>query len=116
MLSENYAKLDDLAGPDSFVTPPSQTDLAYILHFQKICKRYNIDFATAEVEGCEQNIGPTSTFCNCFVADCLVLETCKYLVSKGYTPPVFRSGNMPGGDEYNQSLVNQYHGKSILLF
>ena len=41
MLSKNYAKLDDLAGPDSFVTPPSQTDLAYILHFQKICKRYN---------------------------------------------------------------------------
>ena len=33
MLSENYAKLDDLAGTDSFVTPPSQTDLAYILHF-----------------------------------------------------------------------------------
>ena len=48
MLSENYAKLDDLAGPDSFVTPPSQTDLAYVLHFQKICKRYNIDFATAD--------------------------------------------------------------------
>ena len=48
MLSENYAKLDDLAGPDSFVTSPSQTDLAYILHFQKICKRYNIDFATAD--------------------------------------------------------------------
>ena len=23
-------------------------DLAYILHFQKICKRYNIDFATAD--------------------------------------------------------------------
>ena len=48
MLSENYAKLDDLAGPDSFVTPPSQADLAYILHFQKICQRYNIDFATAD--------------------------------------------------------------------
>ena len=48
MLSEKYAKLDDLAGPDSFVTPPSQTDLAYILHFQKTCNRYNIDFATAD--------------------------------------------------------------------
>ena len=36
MLSENYAKLDDLAGTDSFVTPPSQTDLAYILQEQKI--------------------------------------------------------------------------------
>ena len=31
MLSENYAKLDDLAGTDSFVTPPSQTDLALSL-------------------------------------------------------------------------------------
>ena len=72
--------------------------------------------AILKVEGCEQNIGPTSTFCNCFVADCLVLETCKYMVSKGYTPPVLRSGNMPGGDEYNQHLVDQYHGKSILLF
>ena len=50
MLSENYAKLDDLAGPDSFVTTPSQTDLAYILHIQKICKRYNIDCATADEE------------------------------------------------------------------
>ena len=48
MLSEKYAKLDDLAGPDSFVTPPSQTDVAYILHFQKTCNRYNIDFATAD--------------------------------------------------------------------
>ena len=48
MLSEKYAKLDDLAGPDSFVTPPSQTDVAYILHFQKNCNRYNIDFATAD--------------------------------------------------------------------
>ena len=47
MLSENYAKLDDLAGPGSFVTPPSPTALAYILHFQKICKSYNLDFATA---------------------------------------------------------------------
>ncbi len=51
MLSEEYAKLDDLAGPDSFVTPPNQTDLAYILHFQKTCSRYNIDFATADEDG-----------------------------------------------------------------
>ena len=51
MLSENYAKLDDLAGPDSFYTPPSQTALALILPFQKICKRYNIDCATADEDG-----------------------------------------------------------------
>ncbi len=72
--------------------------------------------AILEVEGCEQNVGPTSTYCNCFAVNCLVVETCKYLASKGYVPPVFRSGNMPGGDEYNQHLVEKYKGKAVLLF
>src|SRR4030042_1601461 len=72
--------------------------------------------AILSVEGCEQNVGPTSTFCNCFTANYLVLETCKYLVSKGYTPPVFRSGNLPGGDEYNQDMMEKYTGKAFLLF
>ena len=72
--------------------------------------------AIISVEGCEQNVGPTSTFCNCFAANFLVLETCKYLVSKGYTPPVFRSGNLPGGSEYNQEMKEKYSGKAILLF
>lgn len=48
MLSEKYAKLDDLAGPDSYVAVPSQDDLAYILHFQKTCQRYHIEFAKAD--------------------------------------------------------------------
>jgi len=72
--------------------------------------------AILSIEGCEQNVGPTSTYCNCFTVNYLVMETCKYLVSKGYVPPVFRSGNMPGGDEYNKHLVEKYSGKAILLF
>jgi len=72
--------------------------------------------AIISIEGCEQNVGPTSTFCNCFATNFLVLETCKYLVSKGYIPPVFRSGNLPGGGEYNEKLFEKYSGKAILLF
>ncbi len=72
--------------------------------------------AILSIDGCEQNIGPTSTYCNCFTVNYLVMETCKYLVSKGYTPPIFRSGNMPGGDEYNKHLVEKYSGKAVLLF
>lgn len=68
------------------------------------------------IEGCEQNVGPTSTFCNCFAANYLIIATCKYLVSKGYTPPIFRSGNLPGGDEYNKQLLEKYTGKAVLLF
>ena len=72
--------------------------------------------AILSIDGCEQNVGPTSTFCNVFAVNYLVMETCKYLVSKGYTPPIFRSGNMPGGDEYNKHLVEKYSGKAVLLF
>jgi len=43
------------------------------------------------------------------------MEICKYLISKGYTPPVFKSGNLPGGDEYNKHLVEEYTGKAIVL-
>src|SRR5659263_15572 len=63
--------------------------------------------AIISVEGCEQNVGPTSTFCNCFTANYLVIETCKYLVSQNYTPPIFRSGNLPGGDKYNNSMFEK---------
>jgi len=72
--------------------------------------------AILEVEGCEQNMGATSTFCNCFAIHFLCVETAKYLVSKGYTPPIYRSGNMPGGDEFNQSMIDKYTGKVVLLF
>ena len=72
--------------------------------------------AVLSIEGCEQKVAPTSTFCNCFAVHCLVIETCKYLVSKGYTPPVLRSGNLPGGGEYNKDLKEKYSGRAILLF
>ena len=72
--------------------------------------------AILEVEGCEQNMGATSTFCNCFAIQFLCVETAKYLVSKGYTPPIFRSGNLPGGDEFNKDMMEKYAGRARLLY
>lgn len=48
MLHEKYMKLDDLAAPDHYVVPPTNEDLAYVLHFRQVCKRYQIDFASAD--------------------------------------------------------------------
>lgn len=44
----DYGKLDDLAAPDKYVAPSSQTDVEYIIRFRQTCKRYNIDFSTAD--------------------------------------------------------------------
>lgn len=44
----DYDKLDDLAAPDKYVAPSTQADIEYIVHFRQTCKRYNIDFFTAD--------------------------------------------------------------------
>ena len=48
MLEEKYLKLDDLAAPDEYVAPSSDEDLAVAASFRQTCKRYNIDFASAD--------------------------------------------------------------------
>ena len=48
MLQEKYAKLDNLAAPNCYVAPPTSEDLSYVVHFRQICRRYNIDFSSAD--------------------------------------------------------------------
>ena len=47
-LEEKYLRLDNLAAPDGYVAPFTGEDLAYIACFRQACKRYNIDFASAD--------------------------------------------------------------------
>jgi uncharacterized phosphosugar-binding protein len=67
--------------------------------------------AIVEVDGLDQKLGPTSTFCNSFAINLLVIETVKVLKEAGMEPPVFRSANLPGGDVYNQRLFEEYGKK-----
>ncbi len=64
--------------------------------------------AVVAVEGCEQKIAPTSSYCNIFVINLLIMETVKKLIEMGFEPPVFRSANLPGGDEFNKGLFEKY--------
>jgi uncharacterized phosphosugar-binding protein len=64
--------------------------------------------AVVEVKGIDQKLGPTSTFCNSFVMNLLVIETVRALHDMGVEPPVFRSANLPGGDEHNRALFERY--------
>lgn len=64
--------------------------------------------AVIEIEGAPEKTGPTSTFCNTFTINLLMLETVKRLVRKGVVPPMWRSANMPGGDAANKALEEKY--------
>ena len=46
-MSDNYAELDELAAPNNYVARPTEEDIEYVKHFVRTCRRYNIDFATA---------------------------------------------------------------------
>jgi uncharacterized phosphosugar-binding protein len=64
--------------------------------------------AIVQIEGTERKMGPTSTFCNIFAVNVLMIEAAKELVAMGVEPPVLTSGNMPGGDEANRKLIDKY--------
>jgi len=67
--------------------------------------------AVVSIDNFEQKVGSTSTFCNCFVMNLLVIETVKKLIDKGVVPPVWVSANMPGGDEANRKYEQKYFGR-----
>jgi len=67
--------------------------------------------ACVSVPGVSQPMGPTSTFCNCFAIDCLMMKAAEKLAADGYDVPVWKSANMPGGDESNKALEKKYFGR-----
>lgn len=67
--------------------------------------------ALIKIEGCEQNIAPISTIIISFVLHSLTIRTVEKLIAKGFTPPVWRSGNIPGGDEANAGYKAKMLGR-----
>jgi uncharacterized phosphosugar-binding protein len=56
-------------------------------------------------------MGPLSTVVGGAVAQMLVIETARRLLDRGIDPPVFRSGNVDGGREWNDGLLDRYWGR-----
>lgn len=56
-------------------------------------------------------IAATSTFANAFALNTLVLRTVAKLVERGIEPPVWRSGNAPGGDDANARFLHRFRDR-----
>ena len=56
-------------------------------------------------------IAAVSTFANALSLKTLVLRVVKTLVERGIQPPVWRSGNAPGGDEANARFIDGFRGR-----
>ncbi len=61
--------------------------------------------AAVPIAGFPQAVGPLSTVTGTAIANAIVAETVARLVADGYTPPVFMSANLDGGDAHNARLM-----------
>lgn len=67
--------------------------------------------AIVPIEGMSQCMGPTSTYCNSFTINCLMMKTAEKLINMNVVPPVWMSANMPAGDKMNKAYEKEYFGK-----
>lgn len=56
----------------------------------------------------KQRTGGASTFGSLFIAQRIVLMIENKYIEDGVNPPIFMSANIPGGDEHNRILIEQY--------
>lgn len=66
--------------------------------------------ARHHIEGFENPVGATSDVVGIALAQAMVVEAVDEMVRRGMNPPVFKSSNMDGADEYNNKLFDKYFG------
>jgi len=61
-----------------------------------------------EIEEAMQKIGPISNILIFFLLNSLIIKTTEKLIKKGANPPIWKSANIPGGDEANKIFLEKY--------
>lgn len=61
-----------------------------------------------EIEGAMQKTGPVSNILMFFLLNLILIRTIEKLIKKGANPPIWKSGNIPGGDESNEIYAEKY--------
>jgi len=92
---------------DHFIRHPSGKNL---FDLADVCiDDYNpVGDAAVKVPGFETPIAPVSNVVDFTIAHFLEIECIRECVARGIVPPVWRSANEPGGDEFNAGYLKKY--------
>jgi len=102
-----HADLTDASHP---ARHPSGENLHNIVDLA-IDSKVPIGDAVVEIPGALETSGAVSTFANAYILNWLTASTIFELVSRGESPPIWRSGNAPGGDEANARFIHRFSGR-----
>ena len=64
--------------------------------------------AVMEITGSEAKMGSVSTAASSFILQSVLLEGAELAAKEGVRVPVYMSGNVEGGAEYNKALIAKY--------
>lgn len=62
-----------------------------------------------------QKVAPTSTIAGVYILNSMIARVVEILAEKGIEPPVFISGNLDGGDEYNSRKLAEYKDRIFYM-
>jgi uncharacterized phosphosugar-binding protein len=96
--------------PDHPARHPTKQNLHDVVDIAIDCK-VPIGDALVRIEGVGEPLAAVSTFANAFALNCLVIRTVARLATMGVEPPIWRSGNAPGGDAANARFVDRFRGR-----
>ena len=90
--------------------PTRHPSKKHLFEFADLCIDDANPFGDADyfVPGYNVPVGPTSTMVDAFIAHRMVMEAVAEMKRRGLEPPIFRSANLPGGDEFNARLLKKY--------
>ncbi|MBK0331567.1 sugar isomerase domain-containing protein [Brachybacterium sp. MASK1Z-5] len=100
----------DSTAPDHPARHPSKKNLHEVVDMH-IDTKVPVGDAVLEIDGVAERTGAVSTFANAFTMNWLMATTVALLAERGIDPPIWRSGNAPGGDEANNRFIADFAGR-----
>ncbi|WP_212745907.1 sugar isomerase domain-containing protein [Sinomonas susongensis] len=89
---------------------PSKLNLHDVVDYH-IDSKVPVGDAVMEIPNVTEKTAAVSTFANAFALNWLTTATIAKLSAKGIDPPLWRSGNAPGGDEANGRFIERFKGR-----
>jgi uncharacterized phosphosugar-binding protein len=64
--------------------------------------------AVMDITGTDVKMGSVSTVASSFILQSVILNAAEMAAKKGMELPIYKSGNIPGGAEFNKKLIKEY--------
>ena len=72
--------------------------------------------AAMRLEGLRQPVGPTSNISAVTIIHAVMVQAAQNMLDEGIEPPVFMSGNLDGGNDYNAPFLKKYRDRVLLWY